>query len=147
MSLCRHTSSPEEKTGIEAKCGELRPFAFFAAPSSDEAWEAAYLAELALKQAAVNGPGKTMLVCHLPGAACDTAYDRMAKLSVANIGSVHRDCGGPTQGAAVCYSMGLRDGGAGWRINVEASRDAAVRTGQKFNIESTSFEVVLQPVI
>lgn len=141
------TSNAEEKTGVETKCRELNPFAFFAAASSDEAWEAAYLAELALKRAASDGPGQTTLVCRLPGAACDSAYDLLTKLSVANIGSVHRDCGGATQGSLVCYSVGLRDGGAGWTINVEASRDPAVRTGQKFNIKSTSFGVVLQPVI
>lgn len=139
-------STPDEKTAVAAKCGELHPFTFFAAESSDEAWEAAYLAELALQQAASDGAGKTRINCRLPGPACATAYDRLIKLSAANVGSVRRDCGGPTQGTAVCYFAALRDGPVDWTINIEASRDATGRTAPKFNLKSTSFEISLRPV-
>lgn len=77
-------SSPDQTAAVEARCGDLHPFKLFVASSSDEAWEGAYLAELALKQAASDGPGKTRINCHL-GLSCGPAYGRLTRLSTTEL--------------------------------------------------------------
>lgn len=139
----RGPSTPDENAAVVAKCGTVQPFTFFVASSADEAWEGAFLAEMALKQAASDGPQKFRSKCNI-GPACATAYGRLIKLSAVNIESVRRDCVGFT---AVCYTVGLGDGPGYWTIRIEASRAGSVRADPKFKLKSTSFAAAPRAVI
>jgi hypothetical protein len=139
----------QQRTSVEEKCGELdEPLAFFPAASAMQAWEAAYLVDVALTQARASGREQLHVTCN--ATKCDDAFDSILKLSPNDAFDIVIGCHRPPDGTSVCYSVRLSDplnGYRSWLLYVESARRVGVGRGPSLTFRSATFTLKPEPVI
>jgi hypothetical protein len=105
---------------VASTCAGLDlPHGFFSARSSRQAWEAAYLVDLAIKAARVGDPQSVKCSAR----NCNDVQAALSRLSPSEIYDVASSCNRP--GSDACYSVLLDDPSdsfRAWSVDVEAAR-------------------------
>jgi hypothetical protein len=138
-----------ERRELERICAGLdQPLAFFPADSVSQAWEVAYLVDVALKDARARDPQSLTMTCN--ATKCDDAYASLMMVSPNYIFGISPGCHHPPDGSSVCYSIALADpvnAYRSWLIHVESARRNGVGPGPDVIFGSATFTLNPQPVI
>jgi hypothetical protein len=138
-----------QRSELERVCaGVSSPLAFFRADSGGEAWEAAHLATIALKEAKERGRQALNISCS--ATKCDDAFESLSMLSPKSIFAVRRGCNREPDARSVCYSIDLVDPlnpYRSWLVYVESDRRNGVGPGPDVIFRKATFSLNPQAVI